>query len=133
MTLALLGAAAILAGLALATFAAGASLCGGWRDSASIARAGRLALYGVAALLVLAAAVLEAALLTHDFTLAFVASHTDRATGPALLAAAFYSGQEGSLLYWTLVLAILGSISIASATEGRLQAYGDVVVDSVVA
>src|SRR5204863_8607539 len=69
MTLAAVGAAMILAGLVLALTAAGASLFGGWRDDRRAARAGRLALYGVAVTLVLAAAALEAALLTHDFTL----------------------------------------------------------------
>jgi cytochrome c-type biogenesis protein CcmF len=43
----------------------------------------------------------------------------------ALVAAAFYGGQEGSLLYWTLILGVLGSASlIAAASLGqRLAAY----------
>jgi cytochrome c-type biogenesis protein CcmF len=131
VTLALAGAAAILAGLVLAVIAAGASYYGGWREQAASALVGRLALYGVAATLLLAAAVLEAALLTHDFTLVFVASHTDRATDPALLAASFYAGQEGSLLYWALVLSVLGSVSIAAARQGRVQAYASGVLASV--
>src|SRR5207253_10487470 len=63
--------------------------------------------------------------LTHDFSLAYVVEHTDLSTPTALVAAAFYGGQEGSLLYWTLILALLGSASlVASASlSGRVAAY----------
>src|SRR5260370_16387778 len=72
-----------------------------------------------------AVGVVESALLTHDFSLAYVVEHSDLSTPPALVAAAFYGGQEGSLLYWALILGILGSASLlASAKLGlRLAAY----------
>src|SRR5204863_492345 len=45
--------------------------------------------------------------------------------GITVVAAGFYGGQEGSLLYWTLILGVLGSASLlASARLGeRLAAY----------
>src|SRR5436190_22934514 len=86
---------------------------------------GRRAFFAATAMVVIASAVLETALLTHDFSLAYVAEHTDLATPMALVAAGFYGGQEGSLLYWTLILGVLGSASLlASARLGeRLAAY----------
>src|SRR5216683_2904015 len=80
------------------------------------------------------AVILETALLTHDFSLAYVTEHSDLSTPVALVAAAFYGGQEGSLLYWVLILAILGSASLlASSTLGpRLAAYAAGVMAVVV-
>src|SRR5260370_227455 len=72
-----------------------------------------------------AVGVVESAVLTDDFSVACVVEHSDLSTPIALVAAAFYGGQEGSLLYWALILGILGSASLlASARIGlRLAAY----------
>jgi len=125
VTLAYLGAGALLAGLVLAAFSALLSFWAGWTENGVMIQVGRRAFYATAAMLSAAAIVLEAALLTHDFSLAYVTEHSDLATPIALVAAAFYGGQEGSLLYWALILGILGSASlVASAALGpRLAAY----------
>src|SRR6266566_9369187 len=120
-----LGAGALLAGLVLAGFSALLSFWAGVRESPVFIQVARRAFYAAAGMTVLASVLLEAALLTHDFSLAYVAEHTDLATPMALVAAGFYGGQEGSLLYWTLILGVLGSASLlASARLGeRLAAY----------
>jgi cytochrome c-type biogenesis protein CcmF len=120
-----LGAGALLAGLVMAGFSAFLSFWAGWRQTEVFIQVGRRAFYAAAAMTALAAIVLEVALLTHDFSLAYVAEHTDLSTPTALVAAGFYGGQEGSLLYWTLILGVLGSASlVASAGLGaRLAAY----------
>ena len=125
MILGYLGAGALLAGLVLAGFSALLSFWAGVRESPVFIQVARRAFYAAAGMTVLAAVLLEAALLTHDFSLAYVAEHTDLATPMALVAAGFYGGQEGSLLYWTLILGVLGSASLlASARLGeRLAAY----------
>jgi cytochrome c-type biogenesis protein CcmF len=114
------GAGALLAGLVLAGFSAVLSFWAGARGAAVFIAVGRRAFYGSALMTLLAGVVLELALLTRDFSLAYVVEHTDLATPVALVAAGFYGGQEGSLLYWTLVLGLLGSASLAAA--GRLDA-----------
>lgn len=120
-----LGAGALLAGLVLGGFAALLSLWAGWQENALMVQVGRRAFYGAAAMTVIASVLLETALLTHDFSLAYVAEHTDLSTPMPLVAAGFYGGQEGSLLYWTLILGLLGSGSLAaSAALGvRLGGY----------
>ena len=125
MMLGYLGAGALLAGLVLGGFSALLSFWSGWRENAIMVQVGRRAFYAAAAMVVVAGALLESALLTHDFSLAYVTEHTDLSTPMALVAAGFYGGQEGSLLYWTLVLGLLGSASLAaSARLGvRLSAY----------
>jgi cytochrome c-type biogenesis protein CcmF len=120
-----LGAGALLAGLVLAGFSTLLSFWAGARESAVFVQVGRRAFYAAAAMVVLAAALLETGLLTHDFSLAYVVEHSDLSTPIALVAAGFYGGQEGSLLYWALILGLLGSASLlASARLGeRLAAY----------
>jgi cytochrome c-type biogenesis protein CcmF len=125
MILAFLGSGALLAGLVMAAFAALLSFWAGWTENAVMIQVGRRAVYATAAMILFASVVLETALLSHDFSLAYVTEHTDLSTSTALVASAFYGGQEGSLLYWALILGILGSASLlASAALGRrLAAY----------
>jgi len=125
MILAFLGSGALLAGLVMGGFSALLSFWAGWRENAVMVHVGRRAFYGAAVMVVLASVVLEVALLTHDFSLAYVTEHSDLSTPMALVAAAFYGGQEGSLLYWVLVLGVLGSVALvaASALGARVAAY----------
>jgi cytochrome c-type biogenesis protein CcmF len=119
MILGYFGSGALLAGLVMGGFAALLSFWAGWRENAVMVQVGRRAFYGAAAMVVIASVVLEVALLTHDFSLAYVTEHSDLSTPTALVAAAFYGGQEGSLLYWVLVLGVLGSVAlVASSTLG---------------
>jgi cytochrome c-type biogenesis protein CcmF len=129
-----LGAGALLAGLVMAGFSAVLSFWAGRQENAVMVQVGRRAFYAAALMIVLAGAVLEWALLSHDFSLAYVTEHTDLSTPTALVAAGFYGGQEGSLLYWALVLGLLGSASlVASANLGvRLAAYAAGVLAAIV-
>src|SRR5207248_2223053 len=132
--LAYLGSGALLAALILGAFAALLSFWAGARQNAVMIEVGRRAFYAAAGMVLIACVVLETALLTHDFSLAYVTDHTDLSTPMPLIAAAFYGGQEGSLLYWTLILGLLGSASlVASAHLGpRLVAYAAGVMASIV-
>src|SRR5712691_8360311 len=125
MILGYLGAGALLAALVMGGFSALLSFWAGWRDTDVFIQVGRRAFYAAAAMTAVAAVLLEVALLTHDFSLAYVVEHTDLSTPTPLVAAGFYGGQEGSLLYWTLILGTLGSASlVASARIGaRVAGY----------
>ena len=125
MILAYLGSGALLAGLVMGGFSALLSFWAGGQENGVMVQVARRAFYAATTMIVFAGVVLEVALLTHDFSLAYVTEHSDLATPTALVAAAFYGGQEGSLLYWALVLGVLGSISlVASASLGvRVAAY----------
>jgi cytochrome c-type biogenesis protein CcmF len=132
--LAYLGSGALLAGLVMGAFSALLSFWAGAVENPVMVQVGRRAFYAAAAMVVLASAVLETALLTHDFSIAYVVEHTDLSTPLPLVAAGFYGGQEGSLLYWTLILGVLGSASLlASSTLGaRLAAYAAGILASIV-
>jgi cytochrome c-type biogenesis protein CcmF len=107
-----LGRAALVVSLGLVVYAllAGAA--------AAVTRRRRLALSARNALIasfgstVVASAVLVSALVRHDFSFVYVASHTSRALPTQYAVSAFWGGQEGSLLLWLLVLTGLGALAV---------------------
>ena len=68
-----------------------------------------------------AAAVLAAALVRHDFTFAYVAAHTSRDLPTLYSLSAFWGGQEGSLLLWLLVLTGYGALAVARQPEAAAR------------
>jgi cytochrome c-type biogenesis protein CcmF len=125
MLLADLGSGLLLAALALAVFSTAVALYSGWREDLLLAQVARRAYYAMGAAILGASLVLLAALLSHDFAIAYVTEHTDRSLPGPLLAAAFYGGQEGSLLYWALLLSAIGGAGLATAPAlgARVSAY----------
>src|ERR1700682_2115993 len=115
MTLGYLGAGTLLSALVMGGFSTVLSFWAGWQQNPVMVQVGRRAFYATAAMIVLAGAVLEWALLTHDFSLAYVTEHTDLSLPTALVAAGFYRGPEGSLLDWAVVLGLLGSASLVAS------------------
>src|SRR5436853_489204 len=133
MSLAELGAGLLLAALALAFFSTALALYSGWRDDPLLSQVARRAYYATGAAILVASVVLLLALLTHDFTIAYVTEHTDRSLPGPLLAAAFYGGQEGSLLYWALLLSAIGGVGLATAPAlgARASAYANAVLAGI--
>ena len=132
--LAELGAGFLLAALALTGFALLLSTWAARHRSEALAQTGRRAFYAATFAIVAASVTLLVALLAHDFTIAYVAEHTDRATPTSLVAAAFYGGQEGSLLYWVLVLTVLGAATLSAAGRDPvdLVAYATAILSAIV-
>src|SRR6266480_1123272 len=79
----------------------------------------------VAFFLILASAALIVSFLTHDFGVSYVAQHSNLAMPWYFTASAFYGGQEGSLLYWALMLSIFSAVFVFSAkrTPAALVPY----------
>jgi cytochrome c-type biogenesis protein CcmF len=127
MLLAELGAGFLLTALVLAIFSAAVAAFSGWRGDALLAQVARRAYYAMGVAILGGALVLLVALLSHDFTIAYVTEHTDLSLPGPLLAAAFYGGQEGSLLYWALLLTAIGAVGLATAPAlgARISAYAN--------
>ena len=102
-----LGASALLTALAASLFAAGAPLVGARLGRADLARAARRAIVVTAALTTLAIGLLARALLTDDFSIAHVVAVSSSDMLPHMKWAALYSGQPGSLLFWTWLLSLM--------------------------
>jgi cytochrome c-type biogenesis protein CcmF len=115
---ALLGRAALIVALGLVVYAAAGGGYAALTGRRRLLESARNALFGALAATVVASLVLLEALATKDFSLAYVADHTSRELPAAYALAAFWSGQEGSLLLWLLVL--LGMSVAAVALNRRL-------------
>src|SRR5919206_105963 len=105
-----LGQITIVGACALAAYAVVSSLIGVRAGVRELVASGQNAAYGVTALITAASLTLLAALAMHDFSLRYVWDHSSRAMPMDLILAAFYSGQQGSLLYWAWTLSIFSAI-----------------------
>lgn len=84
------------------------------------------------AAVLLAAIVLVVAAFTNDFSLAYIYHHSNRDLPGPYKFAALWSGQEGSLLFWSLLLAGYGLIlRLRHKTDARLFAYASAIIAGV--
>src|SRR5579884_2388049 len=107
-----LGTIALLVAVAAALYGIIASVLGAVRLNPTLIRSGRNAALSVSALMVIAAAVLVYSFVTHDFSVEYVAEHSSREMPLAMTIASFYSGQQGSLLYWATALAVYTGVVV---------------------
>ncbi|PYQ31815.1 MAG: cytochrome C biogenesis protein CcmF [Acidobacteria bacterium] len=112
MTLAALGRLLILASLLAATTGAVLGFASGAKKSLIGLQWTRRFAYAFAALMVLATLVMERALVTHDFSVSYVAHVGSRAVPLWVTIVSLWSSLEGSILFWGFVLGIF----IAAAT-----------------
>ncbi|HLP15207.1 MAG TPA: cytochrome c biogenesis protein CcsA [Bacteroidota bacterium] len=64
--------------------------------------------------IVAASALLMTAILSHDFSYAYVFGYSSRGLALHFLISSFYAGQEGSFLFWTLCSVLLSFVLLAS-------------------
>jgi cytochrome c-type biogenesis protein CcmF len=107
-----LGALAVLLAFCLSIFAIVASIVGGWKRNAFLVVSAQRAVYSIWLLLTAAAGVLVSALLAGDFRFAYVAEHSNRAMPVIYKFAAWWGGQEGSLLFWSWLLACYAAVVV---------------------
>jgi cytochrome c-type biogenesis protein CcmF len=113
-----LGAIAILMAFCMAIYAAVASAVGRTRRRPFLVISGSRAVYAVWVLMTLASAILVRALLTSDFHYAYVAEHSNRAMPFLYKFAAWWGGQEGSLLFWSWLLSTYAAV-VVFTTSGK--------------
>ena len=99
-----LGSLAILLAFCVALYAMAASVIGGVRHKPFLVVSGRRAVYSVWVLITFASGILVYALMTGDFRFAYVAEHSNRSMPILYKFAAWWGGQEGSLLFWSWLL-----------------------------
>src|SRR5215472_3747083 len=107
-----LGSLAILLAFCVAIYATVASVVGRLKDKPFLVVSGRRAVYATWALMTLAAAVLVSALMSGDFRFSYVAEHSNRTMPILYKFAAWWGGQEGSLLFWSWLLSTYAAIVI---------------------
>ena len=107
-----LGRAALVVSLGLALYAAVAGTLAARTNRRRLADSARNALLACFGSTAVAAVVLAAALVRHDFTFTYVAAHTSRSLSTIYSLTAFWGGEEGSLLLWLLVLTGYGALAV---------------------
>src|SRR5438132_5314475 len=130
-----IGSFALLLALALSAYSFLAGLLALLRPGAVSERLGETARRaGIAAFAVvlLAAVVLVIAAFQDDFSIAYIFHHSNRDLPAPYKFATLWSGQEGSLLFWALLLSTYGLVlRLRHKTDTRLFAYASVAIAAV--
>ncbi|MFL5559483.1 MAG: heme lyase CcmF/NrfE family subunit [Gemmatimonadaceae bacterium] len=108
----LVGELSLWVALLMAAWAATVSFAGGQMRRADLIESGERAIYATLAMVVLASLGLWTALLTHDFSIKYVASFTSANLPRIYTITAFWGGQSGSLLFWALILSIYSAVTL---------------------
>jgi cytochrome c-type biogenesis protein CcmF len=129
------GSFALLLALALSAYSFLAGLLALFRQDQGSERLGetaRRAGIAVFAAVLLAAVVLVVCAFQDNFTIAYIFHHSNRALPAPYKFATLWSGQEGSLLFWSLLLAAYGFVlRLRYKTDPRLFAYASVILAAV--
>ena len=107
-----LGSLAILLAFCLSVYAVAGSVIGAWKSNGFLVASARRAVYAVWLLVTVASSVLILSLLTGDFRLAYVVQHSNRTMPVLYKFAAWWGGQEGSLLLWSWLLACYSAVVV---------------------
>jgi cytochrome c-type biogenesis protein CcmF len=113
----LVGELSLWVALLMAAWSAVTSFAGGSMGREDLIASGRRGLYATTAMIVLASIGLWTALLTHDFSLRYVASNTSANMPKVYVFSAFWGGQAGSMLFWALILALYSAVAVWSVRD----------------
>ena len=130
-----LGSYSLLLALALGAYALVAGIIALTRRGdaydrlSETARRAGIAVFGAVAL---AAVVLVTATFQNDFSISYILHHSNRDLPIPYKFAVLWSGQEGSLLFWALLLSAYGLVlRLRHKVDTRLVAYASVVISAV--
>ncbi len=113
----LVGELSLWVALLMAAWAAVTSFAGGAMGRQDLIASGQRGLHATTAMIILASIGLWTALMTHDFSLTYVAGHTSANMPKIYVFSAFWGGQAGSMLFWALILALYSSLAIWSVRD----------------
>lgn len=128
-----IGALALLLAFCIGLYAIAASVVGRLKNKPFLLLSGERAMLAVCLLVTAASVVLVYSLLTGDFRMAYVASHTNKAMPIFYKFAAWWGGQEGSLLFWSWLLSCYGAtvILLNRKTHRHIMPWVVAIISSV--
>src|ERR1041385_4749964 len=95
------------------------------RGEARLLESARRGAYATSALVAVGVMVLAYAFVTHDFRIRYVTHYSDRSMPKLYLLTSLWGGQDGSLLWWSLLLSIYtaGAVAWLKGRYRELQPY----------
>ncbi len=133
--MALFGSYSLLLGLVLSAYCLVAGIVAVFRHDATgerLSESARRAGIGVWVTVTAAAVALVMAVFRNDFSIAYIREHSNLALPAAYKFAALWSGQEGSLLFWTFLLSTYGLVlRLRHKVDVRLVAHASVILAAV--
>ena len=122
---------AVLLAFCAAIYALLASVVGRIQRKPFLIVSGERAVYSVWALLTIGSGVLVYALVTGDFRFSYVVQHSNRAMPLLYKFAAWWGGQEGSLLFWCWLLAAYGLVlRLRHKVDTRLVGHASMIMSA---
>ncbi len=109
-----LGSYSLLLAFAFCIYAILAALIGQWKQKPLLQHSAERAVIAVTGLVVIGTFCLAVLLLRDDFRVAYIASHSNRALPIYFKFAALWSGQEGSLLWWSCLMSLFAAAAVAA-------------------
>ncbi|MGA8367719.1 MAG: heme lyase CcmF/NrfE family subunit [Candidatus Acidiferrales bacterium] len=127
------GSFALLLALVAAVYAFAAGIAGILTRRSLLTKSAHNAGMAVFGLITLAVGALEYFFFTDDFSMAYVAAHSNRALPVFYKFAALWAGQEGSLLFWSWLLSIyaFSALFLNRKKHPELMPYVGVVLAGV--
>jgi cytochrome c-type biogenesis protein CcmF len=108
----LLGYDALIIALGVAIFGAIALMAGARRGRSDLLRSGEVAVYATFGLVTVSALSMIYALVSHDFSVGYVAQVGSRATPLFYTVISLWGALEGSILFWAFVLTMLSALVV---------------------
>jgi cytochrome c-type biogenesis protein CcmF len=126
----IIGYSAVVAALAIASYGMIAAIVGVRRREAALVRSARAAAYTCFGLLSVANLAMIYGLVSHDFSIDYVAQVGSRATPVFFTVISLWSALEGSILFWGFVLAGYTALAmwLTRSQLGSLGAYANSVM-----
>jgi len=122
-----LGSLAILLAFCLSLYTILAALVGRWKNKPFLAASAERGVLAVWALVTAASGVLLYLLFQDDFRLSFIAGHSNRDLAGVYKFAAWWGGQEGSLLFWLWILSTYALVAVYTNRRKHRDMIGYVI------
>lgn len=121
----LVGTSTLLIALGVAIYGALALFIGARKQREDLLRSGRMAVYALWALVTVSTMAMIYALVSHDFSVEYVARVGSRATPLFYTVISLWGALEGSILFWIFVLGSLSALVVYQnrEREGTLVPY----------
>ncbi|MBI5481992.1 MAG: heme lyase CcmF/NrfE family subunit, partial [Deltaproteobacteria bacterium] len=106
------GTVVLALGLVVTFYSGVAAAIGARRPTLRLQRSAEYALYGVLALLTVASALLVYGFVSHDYSIKYVHRYSDATMPLYYLVTSYWGGLDGSLLFWSFLLALCGALAV---------------------